>query len=403
MLVGFGNMWILCDNIFMKHKLSILMPTYNDADSIVETLDSVIIQSNNSWELIIINDGGVDDTDNLVSEYIKKHSLEDNVKIIRQKNKDQLRAIMHGMQYVTGDIVTILHSDDLFYDSSVVEKILKLDFNNYDGFFCDLFIIDENSQPSGFQRFNEFYADNYTLVKTLLMYGRQQYADFFIAKRDFFISQIKDSYLTWNLPFYISMSNDKKPIANIKKTDFFDRKYRVHEGNYINNEIGKLNVINGEIRTAVRLMRLFEIPAYKIQAFMYRIFKKLGLRYPVLYHSKKTTSPDKVIKTILNQRFRRCYWQKNIFLRSIYYFYRNYHDRQIKITVPKEEFVYLGCDMRRFNNDILKDSLSEFYQEILNEMQTGFSSIVCSRNDEKKVNDLVKFLCIDGFVKIVVE
>lgn len=387
----------------MRKKLSILMPTYNDADSITETLDSVRAQANDNWELIIINDGGADNTDELVSEYIKKHNLKDNVRILRQENKDQLRAILHGMQYITGDVVTILHSDDLFYDSSVVEDILRLDFDNYDGFFCNLFTIDGDSQPSGFQRFGEFRADNYTLVKTLLMYGRQQYADFFIAKKDFFINQIKDNYLIWNLPFYISISNDEKPIANIKKADFFDRKYRVHEGNYINNEIGKLNVINGELRTAVRLMRLFDIPAYQSQAFVCRVFNKLGLKYPIIYHSKKATRPDRVIKTILDQRFKREYWQKNIFLKSVYGFYQNYRKRQIKITIPEGEFIYLGCDMRRFNNDILKGNLSDFYQEILSEMQSGFSSVVCNVDDKQKVADLIKFLCIDGFVEIVVK
>lgn len=387
----------------MKYKLSILMPTYNDADSITETLDSVRAQTNDNWELIIINDGGIDNTDELVSEYIKKHGLKNNVRILRQENKDQLRAILYGMEYVTGDIVTILHSDDLFYDDSVVENVLKLDFDNYDGFFCDLSTIDGNSQPSGFQRFGGFKSDESTLVKTLLMYGRQQYADFFIAKKDFFINQIKDNYLTWNLPFYISISNDKKPIANIKKTDFFDRKYRVHEGNYINNEIGKLNVVNGELRTAVRLMRLFDIPAYRAQAFICRIFNKIGLTYPIIYHSKKATRPDRVIKTILDQRFNRKYWQKNIFLKSVYGFYRNYRKRQIKIAIPEGEFIYLGCDMRRFNNDILKGNLSDFYQEILSEMQSGFSSVICDVDDEQKVTDLIKFLCIDGFVEIIVK
>lgn len=389
--------------VIMSTKLSILMPTYNDAESIVETLESVRLQSNKNWELVVINDGSSDNTNQLIEDYIKKHQLSKQIKLINQENQDQLRAIIYGAQYITGDVVTVLHSDDLFYDEQVVEKILQLDFDKHDGYFCDLFTVDGASQPSGLQKFADFKPNDDMLVKTLLMYGRQQFADFFIVKRQLFESQVRDSYLTWNLPFYISMSADERVVANVRKADFFDRKYRIHEGNYINNELGKLNVINGELRTAVRLMRLFNIPAYRCQALFCRVFNKLKLHYPVFYQRQRTKAPHRVIQTILAMRFDRKYWLDNLFLKSLYDFYRHHQLRQIKIAVPQNEFIYRGCDMRRFNKAILNSDLSGFYQNILQEMQAGFSQIKCSQSDKEKVADIVKFLCLDGFVEIVTD
>ena len=53
-------------------KISIIMPTYNDKDSIVETFDSVINQTYTNWELIIIDDGSTDNTEEVIKNYIEK-------------------------------------------------------------------------------------------------------------------------------------------------------------------------------------------------------------------------------------------------------------------------------------------------------------------------------------------
>ena len=56
-------------------KISIIMPTYNDKDSIVETFDSVINQTYTNWELIIIDDGSTDNTEEVIKNYIEKETF----------------------------------------------------------------------------------------------------------------------------------------------------------------------------------------------------------------------------------------------------------------------------------------------------------------------------------------
>ena len=84
-------------------KISIIMPTYNDKDSIVETFDSVINQTYTNWELIIIDDGSTDNTEEVIKNYIEKHSLKDKIKYFYQENKDQLNMKIIGRNYISGD------------------------------------------------------------------------------------------------------------------------------------------------------------------------------------------------------------------------------------------------------------------------------------------------------------
>ena len=59
----------------MKQALiSIIIPTFNRAHLIGETLDSVLAQTYPNWECIIVDDGSTDTTDEVVGEYVKKDS-----------------------------------------------------------------------------------------------------------------------------------------------------------------------------------------------------------------------------------------------------------------------------------------------------------------------------------------
>ena len=94
-------------------KVTVLTPSYNDGISITKTLDSLLSQTYTDWESIIIDDGSTDDTKNIVEKYKKDHNVENKIKYIYQENQDQLNAILNGIQYVTGDYIFTLHSDDL--------------------------------------------------------------------------------------------------------------------------------------------------------------------------------------------------------------------------------------------------------------------------------------------------
>ena len=386
-------------------KISIIMPTYNDKESIIETFNSIINQTYEEWELIIIDDGSTDGTNELVNNYIKNNNLQNKIKYIFQENQDQLNAIINGINYIEGDYIYILHSDDLMPSDDFLEKLSKVvDVNKeVDAFIGDLIIIDENSNEVSIQKVDYYSKSEATLATLMLWLGRNLYADFMLAKKEVFISKIKNSYLTWNMPFWISLDDDDK-MLNIKNLEFPILKYRVHENNYINNEIGKLNVINGELRTVTRLMKFYNIPMYKVQFYLYRVFNKLGLRkiFKPFYIRREEKNKYQIIEFIIQKRFGNDYY-KNTFLYSLVEFYKTNAKRTIKLPeVNKDVKVYKGKDMRIFNKKLLENNLPNIYTYILDEMSKGFDTIVVKNDIEFEVaQDLTKFLCIYPYITIV--
>lgn len=385
-------------------KISIIMPTYNDKDSIIETFDSVINQTYKNWELIIIDDGSTDKTEEVIKDYIKKHNLKDKIKYFYQENQDQLNAIINGIKYLSGDYVYILHSDDLIPSDDFLERLIKVasEFKHIDAFIGDLIVIDENSKKTGIQKV-DYYSKKESVLPTLMLWlGRNLYADFMLARKEVFVSSIKDSYLTWNMPFWTCMDADDK-MLNIKNLEFPILKYRVHENNYINNDIGKLNVINGELRTVTRLMKFYNIPMYKIQFYIYRMFNKLGIKnlFTPLYFNREEKNKGDIVEFVIMKRFGESYKQ-NIFLDSLVKFFKSNAKREIQLPIINEsDRIYKGKDMRLFNKNLLNGSLPDIYIHLFDEMSRGFDVIVVRNDDELKIaEDLTKFLCIYSHVNI---
>lgn len=76
-------------------KISIIMPTYQDAESIGQSIESVMSQTYDDWEMIIVNDGSTDETAEVVAAYLGRPGGE-KIHYYEQENADQLNAIKTG-------------------------------------------------------------------------------------------------------------------------------------------------------------------------------------------------------------------------------------------------------------------------------------------------------------------
>ena len=116
----------------MEDKLvSIIMPTYNCAKFIGKTIESVIAQTYENWELIIIDDCSKDNTEEVVSEYkdnrIKYHRLENN--------SGAAVARTEAMKKASGRYMAFLDSDDLWKKDKLEKQLEFMNENNYN-FTC---------------------------------------------------------------------------------------------------------------------------------------------------------------------------------------------------------------------------------------------------------------------------
>lgn len=100
--------------------VSIIIPLYNAEKYVSETLNSVINQTYNNWECIIVNDGSTDMSEKVVTNYCKKDS---RFKYYIQTNQGASAARNTGTQYAKGDYIQYLDADDAILSSKIDEMI----------------------------------------------------------------------------------------------------------------------------------------------------------------------------------------------------------------------------------------------------------------------------------------
>ena len=105
----------------MQPLVSIIIPCYNQAEYLSETLDSVLAQSYPNWEGVIVNDGSTDKTDEVAGCYCKK---DPRFKYVKQENKGLSSARNTGIARSSGEYILPLDSDDIIAPT-YLEKIVS--------------------------------------------------------------------------------------------------------------------------------------------------------------------------------------------------------------------------------------------------------------------------------------
>lgn len=101
-------------------RFSVITPTWNQAEFIRETVESVVTQSFRDLEYIIIDNLSDDGTEEIVREYEGK---DDRIRYIREADHGQAEAINKGLKLAKGEIVCWLNSDDLYTDDGVLSRV----------------------------------------------------------------------------------------------------------------------------------------------------------------------------------------------------------------------------------------------------------------------------------------
>jgi glycosyltransferase involved in cell wall biosynthesis len=145
----------------MKNILvSIIIPTYNRANLITETLDSVLAQTYTNWECIVVDDGSTDDTDNVLATYCKKDARFQYHHRPKNREKGANACRNYGFELSKGEYVNWFDSDDVMHQDKLLIQVKALKKSNYNFSVCQTLVFENSIENIIGLRGKSIYSNN---------------------------------------------------------------------------------------------------------------------------------------------------------------------------------------------------------------------------------------------------
>ena len=204
--------------------VSVIMPAYNAAKYIQEAINSIIYQSYTHWELIVVNDGSVDDTGLILRDMAKR---EPRVKIIEHSsNLGLIEARNRGIREAKGQYIANLDSDDLAFPNRLERQLNFLEAHKeYVAIGAECEEIDHEGKVIGYIKRDISDED----LKTLLLFNNYFVNSTVLMRAEAAKQQMYDKRipLAEDYFFFIRLSKLGR-LGNLKEGLV---KYRVHTSN----------------------------------------------------------------------------------------------------------------------------------------------------------------------------
>lgn len=122
-------------------KVSIVLPTYNGAKYLRQSIDSCLAQTYQNIELIVVDDGSMDETPQIVSSY-----QDERIKYVRHdKNKRLPHALNTGFENATGEYLTWTSDDNSYTEDAIESMAVSLRKNKkIDFVYANYYVINDN-------------------------------------------------------------------------------------------------------------------------------------------------------------------------------------------------------------------------------------------------------------------
>lgn len=211
--------------------VTIIVPVYNVEDYLSRCIESVIAQSYNCWELILVDDGSPDNCPQICDNY---SSLDGRIKVIHQINKGQASARNAGLDVAKGDLIMFLDSDDFLHKDALRDSLAVLKKTNADIVQFSFIKGNDNIFPNLKVREKIKFFNRYTIltsnVQSIVVWGK-------LYKRYLWENvkmpegkmNFEDDATTWkvyeksetiaflDVPYYYYTQNPNSTMANQKK------------------------------------------------------------------------------------------------------------------------------------------------------------------------------------------
>lgn len=102
-----------------NYKISVIVPVYNKRDYLEQCIDSILLQTYENIELLLVDDESTDGSGDICDRYADE---DERVRVIHQKNGGPTAAVLSGMRAASGDYYTFVDSDD-YVDDEMLQKM----------------------------------------------------------------------------------------------------------------------------------------------------------------------------------------------------------------------------------------------------------------------------------------
>lgn len=120
----------------MSHKVSVIVPVWNTEQFLEKCLDSILGQSLDDFELIIVDDGSPDNSWSIIEKYSKKYP--EIIKSFKKENGGQGSARNLGLEHADGKYISFVDSDDYLDKDMLKEMYQQAEKNGDDIVICDM-------------------------------------------------------------------------------------------------------------------------------------------------------------------------------------------------------------------------------------------------------------------------
>ncbi len=128
----------------MQPLISIIIPTYNRAHLLGETLDSIIAQTYSFWECIVVDDGSTDYTQELMDFYIARNPRISYFKRPKNRLKGANSCRNYGFELSKGDYINWFDDDDLMHPEKLEYQLNSLENSDYNFSVCQTLVFENN-------------------------------------------------------------------------------------------------------------------------------------------------------------------------------------------------------------------------------------------------------------------
>lgn len=313
--------------------VTILIPVYNGEMYIHKLFDSILMQDYPNLQVVIVNDGSVDKTEEIIFKYINFFN-EKNIqyKYLKQTNSGQSNAIRNGLNYVKGDFLTWPDSDDFYNDKKAISKFVNAFIDNDEYVVrCEPLFFDgikkycRNYEYNSDNVFNDclYATKNFWFQPICYMINYSKYLelnpnlDFFCEKR-----------AGQNWQFYLILFNSVKCVTLKEKICVVYERQESHSRikfkdansviskykSYINTIVSTLNLINLNDSYKKNIIDKITIQYYSI---MYREIYEIDRKIAKKFYRKYS----KNISISLLESFKMSFI--GVFLKKIKNFFQN--------------------------------------------------------------------------------